>query len=314
MKYKRILLKLSGEALMGDEGFDIVDYSTSESRVAVRLWTGLGIGGDAQNDTISDVEGVIGSDHNDKLVGDFGQADLLVGGLGDDHLKGLSGADTLIGGEGADTLEGDEGIDTADYSNSESGVTMRLWTGIGVGGDAQGDVLTDVEVLIGSQFDDKLVGAFGQADMLSGGLGDDHLRGLSGADTLEGGEGSDTLEGDESADVLRGGEGLDFLTGGADADSFEFTSVADAGLGAARDQILDFTQTEDVIDVSAVASGAFAFVGTAGFSTTGIAELRLIEAASGSTIVQMDVDGDGLSDGEIHVDGVVGLTATEFVL
>jgi Ca2+-binding RTX toxin-like protein len=53
---------------------------------------------------------------------------------------------------------------------------------------------------------------------LSGGPGDDHLRGSDGRDRLTGGAGNDALEGRPDADVLLGGKGKDLLKGGGDRD------------------------------------------------------------------------------------------------
>ncbi|MBV6638588.1 MAG: hypothetical protein KI788_22105, partial [Mameliella sp.] len=58
----------------------------------------------------------------------------------------------------------------------------------------------------------------------------------------------------------------------------------------------------------------FEFRGTAGFAPSGNPELRLFETATGSTIVQLDVDGDGNADAEIRVANVTGLTADDFAL
>ncbi len=302
------------DELLGDQGFDTADYSGSAAGVTVRLWTGLGQGGDAQGDTLTDIEALIGSDYVDKLVGAFGQADRLEGGAGNDCLKGLSGDDTLIGGAGADELLGDQGIDTADYSGSAAGVTVRLWTGLGQGGDAQGDTLTEIEAVTGSDLADMLVGDFGQADRLDGGAGDDCLKGLSGNDTLIGGAGADTLIGDQGSDILIGGTGLDYLYGGSDSDTFVFGSLVDAGIGAVRDQILDFEAGLDRIDVSGMSPGVIAFRGTAIFTATGNSELRLRETTTGSTIVEVDSDGNGTIDAEIRVAGVIGLSAGDFLL
>jgi Ca2+-binding RTX toxin-like protein/glucose/arabinose dehydrogenase len=100
------------------------------------------------------------------------QADVLHGLAGNDLLFGGSGGDTLDGGPGADALIDGPGSDTADYSSSTAGVTVSLLTGLGAGGDAQGDVLTGIENIIGSVHDDVLTGDSG-ANMLAGGAGND---------------------------------------------------------------------------------------------------------------------------------------------
>jgi Ca2+-binding RTX toxin-like protein len=62
----------------------------------------------------------------------------------------------------------------------------------------------------------------GGDDTLTGGSGNDYLRGDAGDDTLSGGAGRDTLIGGDGDDVLTGGAGNDTLFGGDGADSFAF--------------------------------------------------------------------------------------------
>ena len=82
--------------------------------------------------------------------------DSLYGGGGNDYLSGGGDQDLLHGGAGADVLDGGEGIDTASYRGSAA-VMVNLNAG-GVGGDAQGDTYIDIENVIGSDFDDTIIG------------------------------------------------------------------------------------------------------------------------------------------------------------
>ena len=102
----------------------------------VSLVSGLGSGGDAEGDTLSGIENLIGSDFADKLTGD-GVANDLFGCDGNDSLYGGGGDDRLSGDEGADLLDGGAGIDTADYSRSFTAISIDLTTGTVKGGDAQ---------------------------------------------------------------------------------------------------------------------------------------------------------------------------------
>ena len=97
----------------------------------------------------------------------------------------------LRGGVGADDLGGDAGVDTVSYYSSSVGVVVDLATGKGSGGEAQGDLLYNVENLSGSQGNDSLYGNAG-ANVLQGWGGADVLRGGAGADRLDGGAGIDT--------------------------------------------------------------------------------------------------------------------------
>ena len=117
-----------------------------------------------------------------------------------DTLDGGAGNDTLIGGTGADTLIGGSGIDTADYSTSANGVTVNLATNVNTGGDAQGDSLTGIENVTGSNYNDALTGDSND-NTLTGGAGNDTLVGGAGNDTLIGGAGNDTLVGGTGIDT-----------------------------------------------------------------------------------------------------------------
>ena len=236
------------DALDGGADWDSASYRGSDAGVTVNLATGTGQGGHAEGDTLTGIEAVQGSDHDDTLTGDDGNnflrggagADSLTGGDNNDNLKGGAGADTLTGGDGDDWLEGTEGADTltggagwdwAQYWGSDAGVTVNLATGTGQGGHAEGDTLTGIEAVYASAHDDTLTGDDGN----------NLLRGGAGADALTGGDGDDQLDGGDGADTLNGGAGADTLTGGGDADTFVFGD---------SDTVTDFQDGSDLIDIT----------------------------------------------------------------
>lgn len=188
----------AADSLYGGAGIDVANYSASNAAVNVNLSTGVGSGGHAAGDVLAEIENLVGSTYADTLTGDGG-ANAIDGGAGNDVMAGGGGADTLIGGAGTDT---------ADYSASGAGVTVNLTTGTGSGGDAQGDVLSQIENLLGSNFADLLTGD-GNANSLTGGAGDDSLFGGAGSDSLFGGDGNDLLQGGAGSDRLEGGAGID---------------------------------------------------------------------------------------------------------
>ena len=157
------------DTLEGGAGADTASYAGSDAGVTVDLSanTVIGSGGHAQGDVLIDIENLTGSEHNDILTGD-------------------AGANVLRGGAGADMLDGGAGADTASYAESDAGVKVNLSanTVIGSGGHAQGDVLIDIENLIGSEHNDILTGE-GDANVLRGGAG---------ADMLDGGVGDDRAD------------------------------------------------------------------------------------------------------------------------
>ena len=158
-----------------------------------------------------------GRGNDDFLIGLDGQ-DFLFGGGGKDILDGGDGDDLLIGGAGADVLVGGAGIDMASFVGSAAGVLVKLETGRGTGGDAEGDILVGIENLYGSERNDRLFGN-AQANTIFGAGGSDQLTGLDGDDVLGGGGGWDSLFGGAGADRLDGGAGGDLLNGGQGVDT-----------------------------------------------------------------------------------------------
>ncbi len=198
---------------------DIASFKESDGRVYVNLGTGVGLWNDAAGDTYTNIEFVHGSDFNDRIIGDDG-VNRLVGNDGDDSISGGGDNDILIGGNGADILDGGSGSrDVADYSWSNVGVDVNLTTGLGSGGDAEGDTLSKIEYVYGSFFDDELTGD-GSTNRLVGDFGDDMLFGAGGNDILIGGAGADALDGGEGTrDAAEYGDadagvGVNLATGG----------------------------------------------------------------------------------------------------
>lgn len=204
------------------------------------------------NDTIDGGAGddrILGGYGNDQLTGGAGN-DLVNGGTGSDTLSGGSGNDTLIGGAGADVLSGGTGRDTADYSTSGQAVNVNLSTGTGSGGDAQGDTFSGVEAVIGSRFDDTLIGDDGTGEVsntLKGGAGNDRIEGLGGDDQLYGDEGNDTILGGTGSDQIFGGSGNDSLKGQAGADTLFGGDGADT-IDGGDDADVIYANIGDVVD------------------------------------------------------------------
>src|SRR6476661_2011280 len=89
-------------------------------------------------------------------------------------ITGNSGNNIIAGLGGADHLDGGGGTDTATYAASSAGVNVSLMTGVGSGGDADGDALFNFENLTGSGFNDTLEGNSGN-NVLVGGAGIDTI-------------------------------------------------------------------------------------------------------------------------------------------
>ena len=225
-----------------------------------------GLSSDDVIDALGGDDTVNGNDGADTLTGGAGN-DILNGGKGDDILNGGDGDDTLEGGPGADMLDGGNGMDTASYASSSGRVLVRLHDARAVKfGDAEGDTLTGIEHLVGSDHNDilagdggdnRLEGGDGNDDMYGGPTGgDDEMLGGNGDDRIFGGRGNDTLTAGAGHDVLKGGPGddvliadgddMNVLNGGPGDDTFRFFP---SNLGGGS--IQDFTDGEDRIDLTA---------------------------------------------------------------
>ena len=242
------------DRLYGGHGQDTAVYVGSAA-VTVNLATGVATGGDAEGDTLVAIEHLIGSAHADTLSGDGG----------DNVLEGMAGADTLDGGSGNDT---------ASYTHSPAGVTVRLLSGAGQRGDAEGDTLVAIEHLIGSVHNDAFGGDTG-ANVLAGGPGNDGLWGSGGDDILIGGPGADRLYGGHGQDTASYVDSLAGVTvrlhsrdatgGDAAGDTFpglldvDYTDAAGTEqidslpdierlIGSAHDDVLAGDRRDNVID------------------------------------------------------------------
>lgn len=169
-----------------------------------------GTAGDLYDGRLGRVLGVVGgADGDDTLLGGA-RSETLLGGDGGDEIRAAGGKDVLEGGAGADTLDGGTGFDLAAHMNAEAAVRIDLADGAHNFGEAAGDILIDIEGLIGSDHADTLLGDAG-ANELRGEDGDDMLDGRAGTDTLRGGLGDDLIFVDHASDrvVESAGEGAD---------------------------------------------------------------------------------------------------------
>ncbi len=283
--------------------YDYDDRNGGTQGIDANMTTGVVIDAFGDTDTLIDIEEIWGTVFADKIVGNDdenqmsgnqgndvlkgkGGDDYLRGGDGADILKGGAGNDELDGGNGADTLKGGAGVDffvaskgddkfvggsdvdTLSYQDSDniggtSGITLNLETGVATDTFGHTDTLSGIERIVGSIFDDTILGSasddgiFGGsgndtikgkdgADNLQGDNGDDIISGGKGADIIFGGFGDDTLNGGKGADQLFAGRGGDTITGGAGADTFLFIT------GDGDDVITDFDAETDILDITGI--------------------------------------------------------------
>jgi len=223
---------LGNDSYFGGYGFDTVSYNHSNSAIHIDLKSGSNSGGHAEGDTLVSIEQIIGSRFNDSFVGDNG-ANRFSGGRGNDEFMADLGADTYHGGSGTDTVN---------YARATYSVQVYLSDGVAAdwsaqSGVADGDRFISIENVIGSRFNDTIVGD----------AKDNVIRGLDGRDTLEGLGGNDHLFGGRGMDFLKGGDGKDRLEGGDDRDRLEGGNGNDALFGGRGDDLLFDGRGSDVL-------------------------------------------------------------------
>ncbi len=275
---------------LGDDADQSVQAQFLDVRTAAVNFSGNASGEEYVGTGFADK--LAGHQGNDVLSGMDGN-DRLIGGSGHDRLMGGNGNDLMAGGRGRDFLQGDAGND-------------RLF----------GHQLADT--LYGGEGDDTLNGGFG-FDSLYGGTGKDKLVGAKGNDLMYGGDGNDRLLGGKGNDHLYGGQGKDVMRGQLGADVFHFEDASETGTSISqRDVIMDFAKGLDKIDLSKIDAGsaagdqAFVFAGETSFSHT---EGELIyKTTAVRTVIQADIDGDGVADFEIGLRGMVALGSDDFIL
>lgn len=181
---------------------------------------------------------IVGGAGNNFIRGSDGR-DVIVAGAGNDRVAGMRGNDRICGGPGRDILRGSAGIDRIAGGAGRDAIaggtgTDVLRAGGGSGERVLGQRGTDwisggpgSERLIGGRGNDSIRGGRG-GDTIEGGLGDDRLFGGGGGDAISGDLGNDRLLGGRGgADVLRGDFGRDLIDGGRGGSDIASFSGAD---------------------------------------------------------------------------------------
>ena len=171
----------------GSTSFENVEFlEFSDMTVtAPPLVGGLDATGDMTNDRIDGTEfldNLFGGGGDDVIHG-YGDVDQLAGGRGNDLVDGGAGNDLIYIDQGNDDLFGGEGIDVLSADLALSGMQIDFQLGTISGGGMGVDRVSGFERVVGSRFNDLIVG----------GDEDNYLQGFGGIDTLRGGGGNDEL-------------------------------------------------------------------------------------------------------------------------
>ena len=97
------------------------------------------------------------------------------------------------------------------------------------------------------------------------------------------------------------------------------TALGDSGVGALRDIITDFVSGTDRIDFSGIDANtgvagnqAFTMLGTAAFF--GVAGQLRYDVVGADTVMQGDVNGDGVADFELQLTGIHSFVPADLLL
>jgi Ca2+-binding RTX toxin-like protein len=233
------------DVISGGDGWDTVRYDRDDFRggtqgVRVDLAAGTATDGFGDSDTLSGIEEVRGTIHDDELHGD----------ANDNRLRGGDGEDDIFGSAGNDTLEGGEGRDQLFYNTMSGPVVADLDAGTVQKADGSTDFVSSFELFRGTAFDDTI----------SGGWDNESLMGLAGNDLIDGGEGVDWVRHDRDHNYgAQQGVSVDLGAGTAidgfgDSDTLSNIEgargsiFADALTGSAGDNYFTGFDGDDTID------------------------------------------------------------------
>ncbi|MFK7942030.1 MAG: beta strand repeat-containing protein [Paracoccaceae bacterium] len=218
--------------IFGGEGgldFDTLDLRSLPLGITITFTgteRGIVSGGDGGQDTFEQIEMLQLTDNPDFV-------DARLDGIGVEvHL--FDGNDVVQPGAGFDSFFGGDGIDRLNFIGSSQAVNVDNDSGVGTGGNANGDVYDSFEDFVLTNFDDSF---FGSND-------DETIAGANGEDSISGGEGDDTLLGDQGNDTLDGGAGTNSLNGGSGIDTISFASLQAPSL------VLGETEVGAIVDLS----------------------------------------------------------------
>jgi len=211
------------EEIHGEGDIDTVSFTKRTASHPVTVTLGGSNGDDGDNggeaDDIVDADVLVGGAGDDTMTAAAGVAVTMNGGKGDDTLTGDSAADvlngeagddTLAGGDGNDTLSGGDGNDTFDEGTASNGSDVfNGGTGVDTVDYSRRSGGVGVKITM-----DGLAANDGEA-----GTEGDNVK--SDVENAFGTDYADEITGNVSANRIKGGRGNDKLSGGDNDDVFD---------------------------------------------------------------------------------------------
>lgn len=156
-----------------DGGTGTQDWADFDGGAAVNVDLVSGTATGQGNDTIFNIENVLGSSFNDTIKGNGSN----------NRLEGGDGNDTFIATIGSDIIRGDGGVDLITFAQLGAAAIVNLSTGTYSSGTATG-TLASIENVTGTALADTIVGNAAD-NVIDGGNGSDNLNGGAGIDTYK---------------------------------------------------------------------------------------------------------------------------------
>jgi VCBS repeat-containing protein len=176
------------DRLDGGLGFDRAVYTDATGGISVNMAAGTVSGAGVGNDTLTNIEGIVGSAYADtyNAAGFTGNANVPGSPIGFNEFEGGAGDDTIIGTVNALGA----GLTRVSYVSATSGVTVDLAAGTGdgdasVGHDTFGQ---GIFAVWGSGYNDMLNGSNngpGTVEVFAGFAGNDTINGRGGFDRAD---------------------------------------------------------------------------------------------------------------------------------
>lgn len=283
------------DTIDGAGGIDAISYEKSGS-VTVNLATSVATGSNG-TDTLSNIENVIGSDYGDTITGDSGDNVFRDGGA-----------------TAADSYDGEDGTDTLHYKDMAVKITADFQSGTVDMDSGPTDNFSNIEIILGTAYDDTFVSGNITDDTMHGEAGNDILSFINatsgvninvGSGTATGGCGSDVFSGFESfigsdyadtftgsatgSETLYGGEGADVFNPTGSASTIRYDNVSEGG---------------DTVNAFSSGVDSFSFSSANFDSGAGFSDGATVDGSTSAyfifdgTTLSYDADGDGAGAAE----------------
>ncbi|NDV24084.1 calcium-binding protein [Desulfovibrio sp. JC022] len=236
----------------GGDGSDTISFASISNDVNITLSSTSG------SATIEDGTGAVA------YTVDLESVENVIGGSGDDYIRGTTGANTIYGGDGADSVYSNYGSDLIYGGKGNDTLYGRSGSNT-IYGEEGNDYLTDgsnndyisggsgndtislnkgVDTAYGDSGDDKIYVYWDKAYIYAG-SGDDKVILADATGPFAAANG--TIEGGSGNDTLYGGGINDYIWGGSDDDTIDGKKGNDTLYGDSGNDSIDGSQGDDFI-------------------------------------------------------------------